>query len=396
MRTSFGWLGKVCFWASAFSHLSSLQGQAQSWQFYQAPVSGTNSVLETSFEDMEGSVFVGRRVDVVGSDGEKETRGVVYNASTGVWNSVHKSDAFSTLIFGINGNSLVGEYGDLDVTVEVVDGFTNTYTQSTYRGFLSTDGGSTLNTFNISGAVSSIPYSVQGNLISGTYYTNTVNEPNWFYFNQRNSGGARGFVHNLSNGVTQTFAISNAVATQATSLVNGTTNNLVVGTAYFDQGGSLSSRAFIYDLDNQTETLLDFPDAEFTTFFAGDNGRFVGAYRDDDNLLQDPQGALGPGYKMKGLLYEMGSNTWTSLDAPDPENPSLGTWADTWANSIQGDTIVGTAQFFNLAGASNPDPNDPNSWSIQAFVYTVPEPGSTGLLALGLGTLLMRRRRGTR
>ena len=302
MRASFGWLGKVCFWASAFSHLSSLQGQAQSWQFYQAPVSGTNSVLETSFEDMEGSVFVGRRVDVVGSDGEKETRGVVYNASTGVWDSVHKSDAYGTLIFGINGNNLVGEYENRDVTVEVVDGFTNTYTQSTYRGFLSTDGGSTLNTFNISGAVSSIPYSVQGNLISGTYYTNTVNEPNWFYFNQRNSGGARGFVHNLSNGVTQTFAISNAVATQATSLVNGTTNNLVVGTAYFDQGGSLSSRAFIYDLDNQTETLLDFPDAEFTTFFAGDNGRFVGAYRDDDNLLQDPQGALGPGYKMKWLL----------------------------------------------------------------------------------------------
>ena len=57
-------------WASAFGHLSSLQGQAQSWQFYHAPVSGTNSVLETSFEDMEGSVFVGRRVDVVGSDGE--------------------------------------------------------------------------------------------------------------------------------------------------------------------------------------------------------------------------------------------------------------------------------------------------------------------------------------
>ena len=292
MRTSFGWLGKVCFWASAFSHLSSLQGQAQSWQFYQAPVSGTNSAHQTSFEDFDGPVFVGRRNDDVNG----APRGVIYNSSTGVWNTVHKSDAFGTLIFGINGSTLVGEYEDLDV----VDGVTNT--QSTYRGFLSTDGGTTLNTFNISGAVSSIPYSVQGNLISGTYYTNTVNEPNWFYFNQRNSGGARGFVHNLSNGVTQTFAISNAVATQATSLVNGTTNNLVVGTAYFDQGGSLSSRAFIYDLDNQTETLLDFPDAEFTTFFAGDNGRFVGAYRDDDNLLQDPQGALGPGYKMRGLV----------------------------------------------------------------------------------------------
>ena len=386
MRASFGWLGTVCFWASAFSHLSSLQGQAQSWQFYQAPVSGTNSSLETSFEDMDGPVFVGRRIDNFGGP----NRGVIYNPSTGVWSTVHKSDAYGTIVFGKNGSTLVGEYEDLDV----VDGVTNT--QSTYRGFLSTDGGTTLNTFNISGAVSSIPYSVQGNLISGTYYTNTVNEPNWFYFNQRNSGGARGFVHNLSNGVTQTFAISNAVATQATSLVNGTTNNLVVGTAYFDQGGSLSSRAFIYDLDNQTETLLDFPDAEFTTFFAGDNGRFVGAYRDDDNLLQDPQGALGPGYKMRGLLYEMGSNTWTSLDAPDPENPSLGTWADTWANSIQGDTIVGTAQFFNLAGASNPDPNDPNNWSIQAFVYTVPEPGSAGLVALGLGTLLMRRKRGRR
>ena len=136
MRLSFGWLGKVCFWASAFNHLSSLQGQAQNWQFYQAPDLGTNSVSETSFEDFDGPVFVGRRVDVVGSDGERETRGVVYNASTGVWNSVHKSDAYGTLIFGINGNNLVGEYEDLDVTVEVVDGFTNTYTQSTYRGFL--------------------------------------------------------------------------------------------------------------------------------------------------------------------------------------------------------------------------------------------------------------------
>jgi hypothetical protein len=298
---------------------------------------------------------------------------------------VHKSDAFSTLIFGINGNSLVGEYENLDVAVEVVDGVTNTYAQSTYRGFLSTDGGSTLNTFNISGAAATIPYSVKGNLISGTYYTNTINEPNWFYFTQRTSEGARGFVHNLSNGVTQTFAISNAVATQATSLIHGTTNNLVVGTAYFDQGGSLSSRAFIYDLDSQTETLLDFPDAEFTTFFAGDNGRLVGAYAHDGNSLLNPRLGLGPEYEMgqiKGLLYEMETGIWTSLSAPDPLDSSRNTWADTWANSIEGDTIVGTAAYYNLEGASNPDPNDPNSWSIQAFVYTVPEPGGGALVAV--------------
>jgi len=386
--------GKLKIVALFFAASYPAKSQAQTWQFYQGPTSGTNPAHQTSFEDIDGPVFVGRQIDQVGG----ANRGVVYNSSTGSWSEIHKEDAYATIIYSKSGNTLVGEYENLVQNEEVVEGVTNTYTTSTFHGFLSTDGGATLNTFNISGAApssSSILYDTRGTKFIGTYYSNAVTSPNWFYFNQRTHEGGRGFVHDLADGTTRTFAISNAITTQATSVVRGASNTVVVGTAYFEIGGALSSKAFIYDLDNQTETLLDFPDAEYTTFFAGDNGRFVGAYRDEDLLADDPLGILGPGYKIRGLLYEQASNTWTSLEAPHPVDPSLGVWSDTWANSIQGDTIVGTAQYFNLAGQPGVDPDDGINWSIQAFVYTVPEPSSVGLLGAGLvGLWMMRRRRG--
>jgi len=356
------------------------KNQAQTWQFYQGPTAGTNSAHQTSFEDVDGAVFVGRQIDVV--DGAN--RGVIYNSSTDSWSTVHKADAYGTIIYGKSGSTLVGEYEDSN--------------SITFHGFISTDGGTTFTTFNISGATpssSSILYDTRGTKLTGTYYSNAVTSPNWFYFDQRTHEGGRGFVHDQADGTTRTFAISNAITTQATSLVRGVTNTIVVGTAYFEIGGALSSKAFIYDLDNQTETLLDFPNAEYTTFFARDSGKFVGAYRDDDIQSMDPQGLLGPGYKIRGLLYEQASNTWTSLEAPHPVDPSLDVWSDTWANSIQGDAIVGTAQYFNLAGQPGVDPDDGANWSIQAFVYTVPEPSSVGLLGFGLASLwAMRRGRG--
>ena len=385
--------GKLKIVALFFAASYPAKSQGQTWQFYQGPTSGTNPAHQTSFEDIDGPVFVGRQIDQVGG----ANRGVVYNSSTGSWSEIHKEDAYATIIYSKSGNTLVGEYENLVQNEEVVEGVTNTYTTSTFHGFLSTDGGATLNTFNISGAApssSSILYDTRGTKLTGTYYSNAVTSPNWFYFDQRTHEGGRGFVHDLADGTTRTFAISNAITTQATSVVRGASNTVVVGTAYFEIGGALSSKAFIYDLDNQTETLLDFPDAEYTTFFAGDNGRFVGAYRDEDLLADDPLGILGPGYKIRGLLYEQASNTWTSLEAPHPVDPSLGVWSDTWANSIQGDTIVGTAQYFNLAGQPGVDPDDGTNWSIQAFVYTVPEPSSVGLLGTGLvGLWMMRRRR---
>jgi len=375
MRSSFGWLGKVCFWASAFSHLSSLQGQAQSWQFYQAPGTNSGVAMETSFEDIDGTKFVGRQNPGI----DEPDRGIIYDSATASWTTLHKAGAYATTIFSKDGSIFVGEYANRIIQ----EGSTN----FTFHGFLSADNGNTLHGFDLPDvpqAASSILYGVRGSKLTGTYYTNSVTSPNGGYFDQRTHDGGRGFVHDLSTGTTRTFAISNAITTQAVSLLRGSSNNVVVGTAYFEISGALTSKAFIYDLDSQSETLLQFGEAEFTTFFAGEGGRFVGAYR-DDFIFEDPIDGPISSYNIKGLLYDQTTQTWASLEAPGAYH--------TWANSIHGDTIVGTSFYVNLAGAETPDPDD---WAFKAFVYTVPEPGSTGLAALGLGTLLMRKRRGRR
>jgi hypothetical protein len=116
--------------------------------------------------------------------------------------------------------------------------------------------------------------------------------------------------------------------------------------------GAYGNHGFLYD--GTTWTTLDMPGASTTWAFGIDGSNIVGVYR------------IGTSGFSHGFLYD--GITWTTIDMPGA--------IDTTIRGIEGNDIFGQYQ---------------DSFGTHGFMYTVPEPST--LLLLGLGGLILRKRR---
>ena len=337
------------------------QTEGWSWEFLRAPSSNNVLPIETTFEDFDGATYVGRyRFEGATS----YNRGFRFDRTSDTWTSIHDSGFEGEVVYGIRGNLLAGES-------QVVEGSGNQAYYSVYNGFFSTNGGATLSPLVLNGAANgstAIPTGVSGSKIVGTYFTNAVTalqvaERGW---HDRPNTGGMGFVHDTANSQTQYFSISNAQTTEAWGMLG---NSVVFGQASFNNPTGLYSAGFLYDLTTQNETILQAPFQGYadTSFYGSDDeGRIVGVV--DGNTA---------GHGVRGVLYYVATQHWELLDAPGA--------TDTWALSIHGDQIVGSAFFA--------DPTGSGQYRVEGFIATaIPEPSSTVLLFVGLVSLLFAAR----
>jgi hypothetical protein len=335
--------------------LSSLaQAEIWSWEYFRAPSINNISPIETTFEDFDGATFVGR-YRFAGDANYNQGFRLDRSSNPSTWTTIHDTDVDGVIVYGIHGNIVAGEY-------QVVESLGNGINQSVYNGFFSTDSGATLNPLVLSGAASgssAIPTGVVGSKIIGTYYSNPVTalqvaERGWY--NRTNTGGL-GFVHDTANAQTQYFSIANAESTEAWGMLG---NSVVFGQANFNDPTGLYAAGFLYDLTTQSETILRSPFEDYA------NTSFYGS--DDESRIVGVIGGSAESNGVRGILYYVATQNWELLDAPGA--------TDTWAMSIHGDQIVGSAFFA--------DPNGSGQYRVEGFIATaIPEPTSTLLLFLG-------------
>lgn len=363
---------KLNFVALAFEAFLITEGQSQPWQFFEADFV---AVRETTFEDVSppGDILAGRFVDETGFN-----QGFLFNRVTTNWTSLSYPDAAGTIVYGISGNNLAGEYQ----VVNVVGGVTS----SSYHGFYSTNGGTTLLPFSLPSQQtgSAIPGGVVGSKILGAYFSNGVSTQGAGTFYDR-PRGAQGFVFDLVTQQDEVFSIGTSdiinspdyppgavVSVEAFSLLGSAQ---VVGQAITTDLSGDFSYGFIRDRISGSTSLLNYSEqinesttAHFGTAFYGASG---------NRIVGTGYGFGDQGDQLKGLLYDTQSGAWTVLAADGAVN--------TWAFSIEGNEVFGAAYF--------DDPEINGDEKLRAFVYTVPEPNSLGLLGFGFASLWAIRRR---
>lgn len=273
--------------------------------------------------------------------------------AAGTWSTLDFPGATDTVITGIDGNILVGNY------------FENPRLS---HGFIYD--GRAWTSFDVTGSTEMKVTGIAGNNIVGWYLdsgTGWGNEHGFVYNFRTLSFTSYDFPSSLYR--TQFFGIDGSdiigysdndyfiynLSTNETKILNipgspsGIDGQYIVGSYNVRVGFNTITHGFIYD--GLTSATLDMPGATNTKITGIDNGNIVGY----------------------GLLYNMDSNVWTALNMPGALNGS------THANAIDGNFIVGNYY----------DDNIPYS---HGFLYTIPEPAT--ILMLTFGGLLLRKRKG--
>jgi hypothetical protein len=263
-----------------------------------------------------------------------------YVNAEGTWTAVNKPGTPNgTAIAGISGNSVLG----------MVNGSNYIYDKT-------------------NGSWSVLPYKMA--VATGISGSNVVG-----------MGNGQSYVYNISSQKWTTLAYPGGSDTHA----YGISGNSVVGWYYGDN----TTHGFLYDGVNYSS--INYPGATHTNLYAIDGNRFIGGCNyggflyDGTNwtILSYPGSTYTNPYGISGdnivgvygdssgnrrsFLYD-GTN-WTTLDMP-------GTVHQTYVTGIDGSNVVGS--YYD--GAYN-----------HGFIYTIPEPATIGLLALG-GLLLRKRR----
>ncbi|MBL7153200.1 MAG: hypothetical protein ISS79_05750 [Phycisphaerae bacterium] len=146
----------------------------------------------------------------------------------------------------------------------------------------------------------------------------------------------------LYDGETWTSFKKPGTATRTGTFMYGIDGPHIVG--FSGSSGGNANQGFLYDMASETWTTLEFPDAPWTRMHDIDGDNLIGDYKDD--IL----------WNEHGLLYDMASETWTALDFPGAES--------TYAYGIDGDRIVGYYK--------------DTSGDYHGFIYTIPYGGGTG------------------
>jgi hypothetical protein len=196
--------------------------------------------------------------------------------------------------------------------------------------------GSTWTTLDVPGAISTIINGISGSNLVG-YYQNAPSGTN-----------EHGFLYNT---MTQVWTTIDKPGASSTSIFGIDGSNLVgeYYVAYSEEHG------FLYNTATQTWTTIDRPGTGDTRITGISGNSLVGLNTS--------------GYH--GFLYD--GTTWTTLDPPGS--------ILTYIFGIGGDNIVG--HYITFDGVYSHG---------HGFVYTIPEPATLTLLALG-GLVLLRRRR---
>lgn len=269
-------------------------------------------------------------------------------ATAGTWTTLDYSGVSNntTYVYGIDGSNIVGSYLS---------------SGNPWRGFLYNENGWT--TLNKPGASATYIQAVNGSNAVGYYSTGSftggmiynVTTQSWTDLpmpaygidgsNVLISGGAgSAMVYNI---ITQSSTPCNV---PMGSSVRGISGSNVVGW-YNDMSGN--SHGFISDGTNWTT--LDKPEFSGTRIWDIEGDKLVGRYKD----------AFGAEH---GFLYNLTTQDWIPIDKPGAQ--------ETWVYDISGNNLVGG--YYDSTG-------------LHGFVYTIPEPATICLLALG-GMFLRKRR----
>jgi hypothetical protein len=276
--------------------------------------------------------------------------GIASLSSAGTCTILDMPGASWTEAFGINGNNILGTYGD---------------TSGKRHGFIYN--GSSWITLDAPGATDTVAYSIDGSNIVGTYdghgflydgsIWTTIDPPDSCDTYIRGISGNKivgyyrdstwdwhGFLYDGSS-----WTILDGVQAYG---VDG--NNIV---------GVSNTSGFLYD--GSTWVTFSMPGSQITTAQDIYGDYIVGGYTNFSN----------------GYMYEHGfllnGSNWTILDVPGA--------LDTRATGIDGNHIVGFYYYGN--------PELPNA---SGFLYTIPEPSSLLSMIGGLAFLFPRNKRRTK
>ena len=283
------------------------------------------------------------------------------------WTSFDYPGAMETYANDIDGSNIVGQYRDANGP-PLPHGFLYSITAQTWTT-LDMPGTSIINPLGISGSniIGWYPDNYGSNFIydGATYTTFFIPlgaKSDLSGIDGDNYVASYGNYNNISHGAFYngtgwtTFDSPGSESTRP----SGIEGSNIVG-SYRDTNGQY--HGFLYNITAQTWTTLDMPGApEVTMWPRGISGSsIVGSYRVNSNE--------------RGFLYDITAQTWTTLDMPGAR--------ETIPTGIDGDYIVGW-----YSGA--------NGYS--SFIYTIPDPipEPATLALLGLGGLILVRRRKSR
>jgi hypothetical protein len=276
---------------------------------------------------------------------------VVLLSSAGVnadtWRTLDFPESRSTMITGISGSNLAGNYTDAS---------------GVKHGFLFKD--NTWTSFDApTGATSFLVSGIDGSNVVGTYWYG-VNSHGFIYdgsnlttFDLPGTGPfAMTQIYNIDgsniigygNGGYFLYNLSTNDKTIIPGIPCGIDGTNIVG-SYNDPGyprpDDIFEHGFIYDMTTQSRSILDMPGARGTKMWDISGSNIVGW----------------------GFLYNLTTDTWTPMNMPGA--------IETYSQSIDGDNIVG---YYSDATGGH------------GFLYTIPEPCS--LLLILAGFTFMRRR----
>jgi hypothetical protein len=264
----------------------------------------------------------------------------------GIWTTVDFPGARSTMITGLSGNNLAGNYTDAS---GVNHGFL--FKDNAWTSFDAPSGATFMQVTGIDG----------GNVVGSYLYGSGT----W-------GAASHGFIYDGSNWIT--FDLPGATSTS----ILGIDGNNIIGSA---DGGT----CFVYNLSTFDQTIIESPAAVLTYANGIDGANIVGSYIDIGSLLNPPDSVW-----QHGFIYDMTTQIWLTLDMPGARGTRIG--------GIDGGNIVGwglgsfvynmttdTWILLNVPGAGTTYVQDidrdnivgyylDDSLHTHGFLYTIPEP----------------------